>query len=69
MSDQTHWSGNLPEMIGQPEEDPIECYRKSLQTVLGRKLAKGQTIGRIEAEVLFALAERDDIPRICPDDD
>lgn len=66
---QENWSGNLPEMLAQPQDDPIETYRKSLQTVLGRKLGKGHTIGRVEAEVLFALASRDDIPRVLPDDD
>lgn len=58
MSDQTHWSGNLPEMLAQPQDDPIESYRKSLQTVLGRKLAKGVTVGRVEAEVLMGLAQQ-----------
>lgn len=57
MSKQESWSGNLPSMLIQ-EEDPIEAFRKSLQVVLGRKLAKGVTVGRVEAEVLMGLAQQ-----------
>lgn len=57
MSKQESWSGNLPNMLIQ-EDDPIESYRKSLQVVLGRKLAKGVTVGRVEAEVLMGLAQQ-----------
>lgn len=57
MSKQESWSGNLPAMLVQ-EEDPIEAFRKSLQVVLGRKLAKGSTVGRVEAEVLIGLAQQ-----------
>lgn len=57
MSDSENWSGNLPAMLVQ-EEDPIEAFRKSLQVVLGRKLAKGSTVGRVEAEVLMGLAQQ-----------
>lgn len=56
MSNSENWSGNLPAMMNQTT-DPVESFRKSLQTVLGRKLAKGSTIGRVEAEVLLALAQ------------
>lgn len=62
MSKQESWSGNLPAMLVQ-EEDPIESFRKSLQTVLGRKLDRGHTVGRVEAEVLLALAQPSDKAR------
>lgn len=57
VSKQESWSGNLPAMLVQ-DEDPIEAFRKSLQVVLGRKLAKGVTVGRVEAEVLMGLAQQ-----------
>lgn len=56
MSKQESWSGNLPAMLVQ-EEDSIEAFRKNLQVVLGRKFARGVTVGRMEAEVLLALAQ------------
>lgn len=52
----TDWSGDVADIL-EPSTDPIEAFRKSLHTVLGRKLAKGETVGRVEAEILYALAK------------
>lgn len=68
MSKQESWSGNLPTMM-EPYVDPIESFRKSLQVVLSRKLAKGSTIGRVEAEVLLGLAQQKDDKAYLADDD
>lgn len=56
MSRVTDWSGDVAKML-EPITDPIEAFRKSIQTVMGKKLAKGETVGRVEAEILYALAQ------------
>lgn len=70
---QEDWSGNLPAMLedsgSDPDPDPIELFRRGAQTLLGRKLGKGETIGRVEAEILVALARTGGPQSIVPDED
>lgn len=71
--DQESWSGNVP-VIGTVDtsEDPIESFRRSLHTVLGKRLAKGQTVSRQDAEILYALAQNkrtEQAGRYLADDD
>lgn len=56
--DQSSWSGNVPALGAvDTSEDLIEAFRRSLHTVLGHRLAKGQTVSRQDAEILYALAQ------------
>lgn len=56
MSKFENWSGNLPAMTRSPEIDAVDYFRQSIQAVLGRRFARGETVGRTEAEILYKTA-------------
>ena len=57
MADFTDMSGNLPHIAAvDTSEDTVGLMQSRLQTLLGRHLAKGATIGRDDAAAVLAVA-------------